>query len=254
MNTYETELRHAADIAREVGEYQRRAQKEIGRIHIKEDSSPVTEVDTTCENIIYRALSRAFPEDGFFGEEGGIRAGTSGRRWIVDPIDGTRPYIRGIPTYSTLIALEDHGEITVGVVNLPALGECYTARLGGGAFCNDTPISVSNTSSLEAAMGAFLGTVETAREPRGKKLFSLMEHIDYPYGFMDAYTYMAVASGKLDLAVGMIDFPWDRASAAIIVKEAGGKCTDSLNKETIYGDTFILSNKKIHPEIVPYLK
>ncbi|MGM0463003.1 MAG: inositol monophosphatase family protein [Fibrobacterota bacterium] len=252
MNTYADELKLAKNIAVEVGTYQLKEQKNISSISLKSDRSPVTEVDENSEKMIRDAICAAYPQDGFLGEEGGEKSGSNQRKWIVDPIDGTRPYIRGIPTFSTLIALEDAGRIVAGVVNLPALGECYYAARGSGAYCNGAPVQVSSTPNISKAMGAFLGLTETYPDTRGETLLRLSRDIDYTYGFMDAYSYMAVASGKLDLCVGLIDFPWDRAPAAIIIEEAGGVATDIFGDASIYGSSYVVSNGRFHKEILDY--
>jgi histidinol phosphatase-like enzyme (inositol monophosphatase family) len=252
VNTYADELKLAKNIAVEVGDYQLKEQKNISSISLKSDRSPVTEVDENSEKMIKDAICAAYPRDGFWGEEGGERSGSNQRKWIVDPIDGTRPYIKGIPTFSTLIALEDAGRIVAGVVNLPALGECYYAARGSGAFCNGKAIQVSSTPTLPHAMGAFLGLTETSPDTRVKNLLRLARDIDYTYGFMDAYSYMAVASGKLDLCAGLIDFPWDRAPAAVIIEEAGGMATDISGDTSIYGSSYVVSNGRFHEEILNY--
>lgn len=246
MNKYAKELELALDIAKKVGAFQLERQSSLKKINIKEDRSPVTEVDQKSEEMIKESLLSAFPEDGFFGEETGKSQGTSGRRWIVDPLDGTRPYIHKIPTFSTLIGLEENGEMVLGVVNLPGMEECYYATKGGGAFCNGEKIAVSNCEKIEDAMGATLGLVEEADTIVGKKLMPYMQSLDYVYGFMDAYSYMAVAAGKLDVCITLIDFPWDRSPAAIIVEEAGGVFSDLSGERTIYGDNFIVTNGNIH--------
>ncbi|MGM0444224.1 MAG: inositol monophosphatase family protein [Fibrobacterota bacterium] len=251
---YSNELTLLRSIAEEVGAYQLEKQKHIGDITRKDDRSPVTEVDRNSEDIITTTILEHYPADGIYGEERGERKGTSGRRWIIDPIDGTRPYIKGIPTFSILIGLEDQDEIVAGVVFLPALQECYYAAKGAGAFCNSTPINVSDTSRADEAMGAFLGLTERIDAADGAALLKLMQGIDYPYGFMDAYSYMAVAAGRLDCAGALIDFPWDRAPAAIIIKEAGGRVSDLQGRDTIYGGGFLVSNGKIHTELCSYFK
>lgn len=254
MHKYTNELELAIEIAKEVGQFQLERQSTLGKINLKEDRSPVTEVDQQSEEMIKKAILAAFPTDGFFGEETGKSEGTSGRRWIVDPLDGTRPYIHKIPTFSTLIGLEEDGEMVVGVVNLPGMEECYYATKGGGAFCNGEPIKVSKCATIQDAMGAALGLVEEADTPIGKKLMPYMQQLDYVYGFMDAYSYVAVAAGKLDVCITLIDFPWDRSPAAIIVEEAGGQFSTLAGERTIYGDNFCVTNGIIHEETLDCFK
>ncbi len=145
---YEKELAVARTAAVRAGSLQIEHRDNIPAIVRKDDDSPVTEVDRKCEALIRHALLEAFPSDGFLGEETGRQEGSSGRTWIVDPLDGTRPYIRGIPTYSALIALEDEDQPVVGVLHLPAMRETYWACRGGGAFLNGQPIRVSATRDL----------------------------------------------------------------------------------------------------------
>ena len=163
---YSKELKLARMVAQEAGAVQLAAQPTDNPVERKSDRSPVTAVDKQCEDLIREKLLSAFPCDGFLGEEGGSHDGSTGRCWIVDPLDGTRPFIRGIPTYSSLVALEEEGgEPVVGVIHLPALGETYWAAKGAGAFCNDTPICVSATKILADATGCALGYIQNRREP-----------------------------------------------------------------------------------------
>jgi fructose-1,6-bisphosphatase/inositol monophosphatase family enzyme len=248
--SYQTEVELLKEIVNVVGIYQLEMQKKLKKINLKEDRSPFTEVDVNSENMIKEKISEKFPEDGFLGEESGVTAGTSGRRWIIDPLDGTRPYIHGIPTHSILIGLEDNGELVAGIAHFPALNETYWASSGCGAFCNGEKISVSQTDKIEDAMASGLGVVEAAKEKNGKLLVEMLDKCDSFYGFMDAYSYTAVAAGKLDFTVSLLDKAWDRAPVAIIVKEAGGVFSDFNKKETIYSKEFVVSNKNIYGKIL----
>lgn len=246
---YEQELSTVVDIVKRVGEFQREQQKKLPKTILKEDRSPVTVVDIASETMIREHLLGAFPLDAFWGEESGTTEGESSRRWIVDPLDGTRPYIRNIPTYSILVALEENGVLVLGVVYFPALDECYWATRGGGAFCNGSKITVSPVPVLAESMGSALGLTEMSDLPVGKSLLLCMQSWDYVYGFMDAYSYMSVASGKLDVCVSLLDMPWDRAPAALIVAEAGGVFSDLSGKPTIYtSGSFLVSNGLVHQE------
>lgn len=223
-------------------------------VQIKGDRSPVTKVDRQCEERVREILLQGFPSDGFLGEETGEASSRSGRRWIVDPLDGTRPYIRGIPTFSVLIALEEDGVPVLGVMRLPGLGETYWAVKGGGAYLNGTAIRVSKVDDLAKAMGSALGFVEKADTAEGKKLLSFMRRLDYCYGFMDAYTYGSVACGRLDLSVNLLDKPWDCAAAACIVREAGGRFSDIRGEKTVHGGSSVLSNPLLHGRILEHFQ
>jgi histidinol-phosphatase len=251
---YKHELDTAVRTAREAGALLLGYAKRIPRVKIKKDRSPVTTADRASENLIRRRLLSRFPGDGFLGEESGSVPGKSGRRWIVDPLDGTRPFLHGIPTWSVLIAFEKAGEPVAGVIHLPALAlTCWGAR-GRGAFLNGKRIRVSKVSSFEKAAGTALGFVEKAGRPEGKRLLSLMRSWDYAYGFMDAFSYVCVACGSLDVAVNLLDKPWDCAAAACIVGEAGGKYSDIKGRAIVYGGSCVLSNGILHRSALSYFQ
>ncbi|MBD3242672.1 MAG: histidinol-phosphatase [Chitinivibrionales bacterium] len=244
------ELRVARELCARAARVQLESRPSPETIAAKPDGSPVTDVDRRCEEIIVEGIERVFPDDGILGEETGEHAGQSGRQWVVDPLDGTRPYIRGIPTYSVLLALEDHGEPVVGVVHLPALGiECWASR-GSGAFLNGERTRVSATTELGDAIGSALGFIERADEPIAGRLLAMMRRWGYVYGFMDAYSYVAVASGKLDLCVNLLDKSWDCAAGACIVSEAGGRFSDIEGRASTHNGTIVLSNGLLHETVL----
>lgn len=252
--TYAVELQLAIEAAKLAGAIQLENRHLLTSIEKKNDRSPVTAIDRECERVIKAHLLSRFPSDSFLGEETGDHHGKSSRRWIVDPLDGTRPYIRNIPTYSVLISLETDMKPVVGVIYLPAMGIlCYGSE-GAGAFLNDQPISVSETSALEHSMGSALGFIEKSDLAEGKNLFSLMHSWDYMYGFMDAYTYVCIASGRLDLAVNLLDKAWDCSAAACIITEAGGMYTDIHGNKTAHNGSIVFSNGKFHNAILKYFK
>lgn len=248
------ELETALRAAKEAGDIQIRFASAITGIEQKEDRSPVTQVDRECEERIKEILLEGFPEDGFLGEESGTEKDESGRRWIVDPLDGTRPYIRGIPTHSVLIALEQNGTPVLGVIHLPALGLTCHAVKGEGAYINGERIRVSKTAQLQKAMGSMLGYVEFSEEPAGRALLELMRYWDYTYGFMDAYSYVLLASGKLDVCVNLLDKAWDCAAAACIITEAGGSYSSITGEKTIHGGSIVFSNGILHEKVLTFLK
>jgi histidinol phosphatase-like enzyme (inositol monophosphatase family) len=232
--------------ARQAGAVQLAARLTDGSIERKADRSPVTAIDKQCEALIRDALQTAFPDDGFLGEESGAITGKGKRRWIVDPLDGTRPFIRGIPTYSCLIALEEDGAPVVGVIHLPALGESYWAAKGAGAFRNGSPIRVSSIRDPAEATGSAFGYVQRRGEPIAGTLLELAATWDYAYGFMDNYTYGAIAAGKIDLCVNLLDRAWDCAAAACLVSEAGGAYSDIHGNRTVHNGSIVLTNGWLH--------
>lgn len=244
------ELENAVKLARAAGELQLARLAGLKRISIKADRSPVSEVDEACEKILREGLESAFPEDGFMGEETGEREGHSGRTWIVDPIDGTRPYLHGIPTFSVLVSLEDRGDPIVGVILLPAMNELYAATRGGGAFRNGQPIRVSETRELGDAMGTQFGYFHQPDTREGLAIKALGARADYLYGFMDAWSYGALAAGHLDFSVNLLDKPWDCSAAACIIREAGGRFSDLSGRETTRSGNMVFSNGHLHDAVL----
>ncbi len=251
---YRQELKIALEAVRAAGDIQMKHRTARLNITIKNDDSPVTEVDGLCERTIRDMLHRHFPADGFLGEETGGETGSSGRTWIVDPLDGTRPFIRGIPTHSALVALEDGDEITVGCMNLPAFDEVYWGSKGDGAFLNGNRIRVSTIADLPSVMGSALGFVEKNGTRPGAQLLRLMDAWDYAYGFMDAYSYGCVAAGRIDAAVNLLDKPWDCAAAVCVVREAGGRFSDLNGSASVHNGSCILTNGLVHDAVLEYFQ
>src|SRR5580692_12352473 len=152
--TWTKELEVAAGAARKAAEVAIRMQPGITSEY-KPDHSPVTPADRECERLIAGILSEAFPDDGILGEEGARAESRSGRRWIIDPIDGTRDYVRGNPLWANLIALEAGGDVVAGVVNLPVLGNLYIGSRQGGAYRDNSPIHVSSKKTVEESVVCF---------------------------------------------------------------------------------------------------
>jgi histidinol phosphatase-like enzyme (inositol monophosphatase family) len=246
------ELDVALRAAKEAGKIQLELRGSSLNIERKGDCSPVTQVDKKCEEIVKKIIIEAFPHDSFLGEESGESGSSKVRRWIVDPIDGTRPYIRGIPTHSVLIGLEENGEPSVGVIYLPAMDIICHAAKGGGAFLNGEKIRVSSTDKLSNAMGSTLGLVEYADEPLGRSMLSLMRAWDYTYGFMDAYSYVLLASGKLDVCVNLLDKAWDCAAAACIINEAGGQFSDTFGNKSVHNGSIVFTNGTLHGQTLKF--
>ncbi len=249
---YQSELDCALTAARLAASIQKEKRYLLSSIEIKSDRSPVTAIDKECEQTVKKHLLATFPQDSFLGEETGEHTGSNNRRWIVDPLDGTRPYIRDIPTYSVLISLEEAGTPVVGVIYLPSLDICCFATKGSGAFCNGKPIRVSDTAPDERVIGSALGFRELCDTSEGKQLFECMKSWDYNYGFMDAYSYVCVASGKLDCTVNLLDKPWDCSAAACIITEAGGTYSDLQGNKSVYNGAIVFSNGKLHDSLLRF--
>ena len=194
-------------------------------VRTKHDMTPVSEADEAVERMIRERLAKERPDDGIVGEEFGA-SGSSARRWIIDPIDATKNYVRGIPVFATLIALADGDRILTGVVSAPALGRRWSASKGSGAFCNGMAIRVSDVATLEEAHIGYDGSADF--DPFGKTddFMTLVRRCGRARGFGDFWIHMLVAEGAIEIAVEPAVAAWDMAAIQVIVEEAGGRFTD----------------------------
>ena len=193
-------------------------------VETKEDGSPVTEADRAAERVIREVIRREFPEHAILGEEGGAEGATDSRyRWVIDPIDGTVAFTRGIPLYSTLIALQQDGESVVGLIDLPGIEERFTGVRGGGCLCNGERVRVSTESDLRRAMIAH-GDAYCFDLAGQRPLFERMaRELPVLRGYTDAFGHSLVLSGAVDAMVDLELNLWDCAPSALLVKEAGGE-------------------------------
>ena len=226
---------------------------EAGRasVTIKPDRSPVTIADEAIEKRLFAFLRARWPEHGLLGEETGASgASDAGLRWVLDPIDGTRAFVRGISTWSVLLGLEDAGEPVIGVAYLPAEDDLYVAVRGEGAYRNGRRLSVSRVSALReatvchGALQQFRDTGTLAVLPR------IAEGCDSARGFMDFDGYRRLARGEADAMVDPGVKAWDICAAAVIVREAGGELTSMRGERTVHGGSAIASNGLVHAELV----
>jgi len=222
-------------------------------IEIKADSSPVTVADKQAEAILRENLTMRFPGDGFLGEEYGDQPSHTGYRWIIDPIDGTKNYIRGIPIWGTLLGLEFEGDLVSGVVVAPALGQTWHGLKGHGAFRNDRQIRASNLTKLEDSHLFYSSLTWIQKSGRTKGFLDLVDRSSRQRGFGDFYGFMLVAQGAGEAMIDHGLHPWDVAALKPIVDEAGGSLTNwdgafSITKTDVAG-----SNRYIHHHLVKSL-
>lgn len=220
----------------------------------KADDSPVTIADRRAEEILRECLAAAFPEDGLLGEEHGETASRSGRRWILDPIDGTQSFVRGVPLYGVLVGLEEEGRCTLGVAGFPALGRTYWAVRGGGAFCDGRPIAVSGATRLADAT---LLTSDAAPRHYGEKYAGferLLRSVGRHRGWGDCYGYALVASGAAEIMVDPQLNPWDSAALVPIVEEAGGAFFAWDGTPTIHGGSGIAVPRALREPVLALLR
>jgi histidinol-phosphatase len=218
-------------------------------VETKPDLTPVTEADRGVELLVRERLAAVRPADAIVGEEMGV-SGEATRRWIIDPIDGTKNYVRGIPVWATLLALEVGGEIDVGVVSAPALHRRWWASRGEGAFVNDgrttRRLGVSGISRLEDAQLCFAGFEDWEEIGRLDDLLELGRRCWRTRGLGDVWTYMLVAEGGVEIGLDAEVKLWDLAAPMVIVEEAGGRFTDLGGTRTPGGGDAIATNGLVH--------
>ncbi len=224
-----------------------------GRIvpEVKPDGSPVTPVDRAAEAELRRSIEEAFPDHTIVGEEGGI-SGTDPRvRWILDPIDGTKSFIHGVPLYSVLVAVEVDGAFSVGVIHLPALGETVAAATGLGCRWNGKRAHVSVVERLSEA--TVVTSSVRALESTGLPFSRLANATRTQRGWGDGYGFALVATGRADAMVDSGLHLWDIAPMFPILSEAGGSVTDWNGTRTADATNFVASNGRVHEPLVRLL-
>lgn len=246
-------LEIAIQAARAAGEIALRYFRTALTVEYKGDSSPVTRADRECEQRIVEVLRSAFPDYGVLGEEFGERDG-AGARWIVDPIDGTKNFIRGIPYFATLIALEEEGEVTTGVIYAPAVDDLLYAQRGGGAFDGNGPLRVSDIRSLGDGTVVFGGLDAFRQRGLWTGFEALVEGSSRQRGFGDYFGHTFIARGQAEAMVELDLKPYDVAPLKIIVEEAGGRFTDLKGVPTIYGDEAVTTNGYLHDEVLELMR
>ena len=223
------------------------------KVEIKPDRTPVSQADQEIEDFIRQRVKEEHPELSILGEEYGSTKSTSNRTLIIDPIDGTKNFIKAIPFFATLLAIEEEGEVIASLISAPALGEQWWAQKGKGAFHNGKRIHVSNVAKLEDSL-AFHGSIfgsEASTPP--EPMLELLSKTYRQRGFGDFYQHMMVAMGKGEFCVDFKIKPWDIAPLKIILEEAGGKCTDTNGEATIHGGNAICSNGLLHDVVLEHV-
>ena len=225
------------------------------RVDEKPDLSPVTEADRAIEAMARRFLTVRHPELGVLGEEQGEAPGAAlarPARLIIDPIDGTRNFVRGIPIFGVLLAIEVDGEVVAGVASAPALQTRWHGARGAGAFRDGARIGVSGVRTLESALllHGNLGVAEPTPPPG---FTALIGKVDRTRGFGDFYQHMLVAEGAGEIAIDPAAHPWDIAALQVIVEEAGGRATALDGERSIYAGSLVTSNGVLHQQALEAL-
>lgn len=228
-------------------------------VSLKADRSPVTEADRAAEALLRESLLGAFPQDAFLGEETGATEGTSGFEWVVDPIDGTKSFIRGVPLYATLVACRRQGRGLLGVIAIPALDELIYAAAGCGAWhargsANPVRARVSARTSVAEALvctSAFTSFGDRADAVGGDAARRRLEAacgIARTWG--DGYGYLLVATGRAELMIDPVMNAWDAAAVETVVREAGGRFTDWQGRDRIDSGDGVATNGLVHAEVL----
>lgn len=233
--SFEKELQFARAVAMHAGERALGYQAQELKPESKPDLSPVTLADKECERLIAQRIEEAFPEDGILGEEGSNKASGNGRKWIVDPIDGTRDFVRGLPLWGNLIGLEVNGIVEVAVVNLPPRRESYFATRGSGAYRNDEPITVSGIQEAGLALASINGVNNMRKMPFAAEFLDWVTQFWAVRSMGGCVDAMLLASGHAEVWIEPYAQPWDLAPLKLIIEEAGGKFMNFDGGSSIYG-------------------
>ena len=222
----------------------------------KPDRTFVTVADRSIERLVRERIAEAYPGHGIVGEEFGTEAGSEGVRWFVDPIDGTHNYLRGVPLFATLVAVERDGELQAGVISAPALGQRWHAWRGGGAWASgavgaEAPrrIEVSRVEAVADAQILFASGSDIEASGKAPGFRQLLGESWRERGFGDFWGYTLLAEGAAEAMVEVGLRPWDAAAPMVLVEEAGGRATDFEGRRTFQGESFLATNGRLHETI-----
>lgn len=218
----------------------------------KQDGTPVTIADRESERELRRVIGKAFPSHAILGEEEGETAGDAAYRWILDPIDGTRTFVAGVPLFGVLVGLEVRGDPCVGVIHLPALNETIAAARGEGCTKDGWPCHVSTTPRIEDSL--IVCTSSRAVRRAAPRYAALADRAKSERGWGDCYGYALVASGRADVALDVGIKPWDLCAVVPILEEAGGRLTNWKGERTIRDPDAVATNGLLHDDVLAYLR
>src|SRR5512139_3922544 len=248
-------LATALEAARAAAEVVRRYYQSNLAVTIKADKTPVTEADVETEKVIRTILTARFPDHGFYGEETGQSALDAEYLWLVDPIDGTKSFVREYPMFSTQIALMHRGQLIVGVSSAPAYGEIACGEIGVGAWLDDKPVRVSDVDTIEDATLSTGNLKTLATGPRWPAFGRLVGRLNRIRGYGDFLHYHLLASGRIDAVVESDVNILDIAACAVIVEAAGGRVTDLEGGPLTLASTSVLAtNGRLHDAVLEAIR
>lgn len=250
MQGYREELDLALHLAAEAGKAVLPHFRTTLAVETKADNSPVTIADRGAEELLRNLMEKHTPGYGIIGEEFGETPGKSGREWVIDPIDGTKAFIHGVPLFGTMLALLEKGKAVLGVIQLPALGHVLHATQGGGAWVDGQPARVSQVATLEESLILDGSSTTMERLGHGPSWSELRRRAKLHRGWGDCYGHFLVATGGAELMADPIVEIWDIASLQVIIPEAGGRFTSFAGHDSITERSAISSNGRFHDAIV----
>ncbi len=247
--SFEREIEVARTAARRAGQLALQYQSHGVIPETKPDLSPVTIADRESERLISSLLAETFPEDGLLGEEGGGKESASGRRWIVDPIDGTRDFLRGLAGWAVLIALESEGGVQAGVCHFPVLDVTYYAARGAGAWRDDARIRVSKISDPAQAVLFVSELNEMAGFAFAPRLVEWTKQFGLVHNYSSCQDGMYVADGRAEVSMQASGKAWDFAAPRIVAEEAGAVFFNFDGRTTIYGGNCVIAVPALAPRV-----
>ena len=246
---FEKELHFARSVAMHAGELAIGYQGRELKPESKPDLSPVTVADRECERLIAQRIEQEFPADGILGEEGTRKESRNGRRWIIDPIDGTRDFVRGLPLWSVLVGFEVDGEVVAGVSNLAPRREMYSAVRGGGAWRNDTRVSISGIDRADNALICLNGLTRLREFPFAGSVVDWLSQFWAVRSMGGCVDAMMVASGNAEMWLELHAQAWDLAPLKIIAEEAGARFMNFDGGSSIYGHNGVIFVPALEPAV-----
>lgn len=238
-------LQAAAEVAQLAGRKAMRWYRTGVDVETKSDGSPVTIADREAERVARAWLSERFPDDSILGEEFGVERPEARRRWLIDPIDGTKAFVRGVPLWGTLIACAEGDTVLAGAACFPALDELIAAAPGEGAWWNGSRARVSNVDTLESATALITDDRFLQAPARGERWRALASRVGVARTWGDCYGYLLVATGRAEIMIDEIVNQWDTAALHPIITEAGGRFTSWAGADTAFGGDAIATNAGI---------
>jgi histidinol-phosphatase len=220
---------------------------------LKADNSPVTIADYKCEEFLLKQIKTSYPGHNIYSEESGIEEKGSEFRWFIDPIDGTRNFIRKYPFWGTLLAVEYRGKVVIGIISMPAIGQFIASKESGGCFVNGKRVKVSSISKIEKAYILYGGLNSILKKEYRENFFKLVSESFQARGFGDCHGHSFVINGSADIMIDPNVAPYDIAATKICVEEAGGKLTDIKGNDSIFGKSALITNGTLHNKVLKIL-